>query len=83
MAVVSKEKSLRKEDYKKWFHNLKKFLVPLAILYLVSVISKFEGGVIFNIEYLRPTDPVIGAMILYIFNGLLDLLTKWSHENKY
>ena len=62
-------------DWKKWLENTVTFLAPLGILYLLFVqVGVQSDG--FQPADFYPTSEVIGGMILYAVNVLLDLLKK-------
>lgn len=71
----SKAWRLNDEDINKIITNGLLFLGPLAIIYLTSVIAEINlDG--FGWEDFIPTMPVIGAMVLYMLNVVLDFFRK-------
>lgn len=79
---ASTQYSLNTTDWKKWTKNLLLFLIPLAIIYLVSVIDllRTPGHLILLKDFI-PTQVTIGAMVLYFLNALLDLAKKFLADN--
>ena len=68
---------LKRLDWNKWRTNALVFLAPLFVLYLVNVqagISK-DG---FQMEDFALNEKLVGAMILYVINVLLDFFKKFS-----
>jgi len=66
-------------DLEKWLHNLIIFLIPVITLYLIQVIATLSThGHIIHINDLIPSEVTVGGMILYIFNGVLDILRKFQ-----
>lgn len=63
--------------YEKWVRNGLVFLIPVAILYLTTIIGVIspEGHTITPADFI-PTKIMIGGMILYILNNILDYLKK-------
>ena len=70
-AIVSKEKSIRKEDILKWGRNALIFAGPALLVLLASF------------RELIPLEAAWGALVLYALNLGLDLFRKWLKENKY
>lgn len=87
MSLLAKPKTsekfdLNRTDKRKWLHNARKFLAPLALLYLGSVIAVIsQPGHVVSLNDFVPTTMVVGAMVLYLLNTLFDLFTKWASEN--
>lgn len=70
--------SLTKQDLKDWRTNLLIFLAPLGVIYLTAIIAFIQiPGHTFIVNDLIPTQLTLGAMILYVFNGLLDIFKKF------
>lgn len=68
---------LTSKDQSKWFHNLKVFLAPVGIIYIIATIGYInanEGK--FALEYFIPNGFTLGAISLYVLNSLLDYLRK-------
>ena len=68
---------LTKTNQNKFFHNVKVFFAPVAVIYLVAVVgvmSANEGA--FSVEAFIPNSFVVGAMCLYVLNSILDYLRK-------
>lgn len=63
-------------DWSKWIFNTLVFAAPLAILYLLFVQANINiDG--FQVTDFQPTKEVIGGMILYVINVLLDFFKKY------
>jgi len=82
MIVVSKKYQVRREDLERVGKNALIFFAPLAVIYLSFVATEIEKDG-FAWEDFRPSQVVIGAMILYIVNVLLDFFRKWASETRY
>uniref|UniRef100_A0A7V3JAX4 Uncharacterized protein n=1 Tax=candidate division CPR3 bacterium TaxID=2268181 RepID=A0A7V3JAX4_UNCC3 len=82
MIVVSKRFQVRKEDLQKVGKNALIFFAPLAVIYLSFVATEIEKDG-FTWEDFRPNLVVLGAMILYVINVLLDFFRKWASETRY
>lgn len=70
------EYNLTRADRQKWLNNSLIFLAPLFVLYLVFVQTGITSDG-FSMSDFIPTQEVIGGLILYIINTLLDLLRKF------
>ena len=83
-AIISGKNELVKLDYLQWWFNLRKFVAPVAVIYLTSIVGvvQQENHVISRMD-LIPTNFVLGAMSLYLLNGLIDLFNKWSQKITY
>ena len=66
---------LDKIDQRKWFDNLVLFLAPVGVIYFTNV-AVFLGIDGFSVQDFIPTNFMLGAMSLYIVNGLTDYLKK-------
>lgn len=75
---MSLSKDLSAQDWQEWFKNLRVFLTPLALLYLLQVVAVIQvpNHVITLMDF-APTQPTIGAGALYLLNALIDLLRKY------
>ncbi len=82
MVVVSKRFQIREEDLKRVGRNALIFFAPLAVIYLTSVATEIQKDG-FSWEDFKPNLVVVGAMILYVINVLLDFFRKWASETKY
>lgn len=80
-AKVSPAGKLNKADIQRWLKNLLVFLAPLAIMYLLQLSGSLQNGVL-TWESLIPTTTTLGAIQLYVVNGLLDLLRKFTDASK-
>lgn len=70
------EMELTTKDRTKWLQNTLIFFAPLFILYLVFVQGQItENG--FDVTDFVPTREVVGAIMLYTINTLIDLLRKF------
>ena len=68
--------SLNSIDWQRWIHNALVFISPVVLIYLVAVASVLQGG--FSWAVFVPTQVVIGSMVLYVVNVLLDLFRKFA-----
>lgn len=66
--------ALEKAAAVKWFHNLVIFLAPLVVVYLGVVAVSLQSG--FDIHAFIPTQATLGAISLYVVNGVMDYLRK-------
>lgn len=83
-AIISGKNELVKLDVMQWGKNLRKFIAPLGVIYVTSVIGIVsQEAHNISIQDLIPSTFVMGAMSLYILNSLLDLFNKWSQEIRY
>jgi len=73
--MESKKWSLNSEEIKKFLKNTSIFFAPLALLYLGFVISEINKDGLQITDFV-PTNPVIGAMVLYVLNVLVDFFKK-------
>lgn len=71
------EEKLLKLDYKKWTNNMLVFFAPLIVLYLLFVQANVQSDG-FQVSDFTPTSEVIGGMILYTINVLMDFLRKFK-----
>ena len=74
---------LTRESAEKWKRNTKKFLKPVILLYCGQVILLItnNNGIV-NPQFLIPTAFTIGAMTLYVFNVIFDIVSKWDEDQK-
>lgn len=69
------------EDVEKWSKNCMVFFSPVAVLYLLFVISNInQDG--FSWSDFELNDVVVGGMMLYVLNTLLDLFRKLASGPK-
>lgn len=80
-ASVSPAWSVNKADLLKWGHNLLVFLAPLGVMYLVQIYATLQKQAL-TIPDLFPSAATMGAIELYVVNGLLDLLRKFKDGTK-
>ena len=73
----SEKWSLSRLDVKKWGRNALIFFSPLAILYIGFVISNINLDGFAWTDF-RPNSIIIGSMMLYVLNTLLDLFRKFA-----
>lgn len=74
---------LTRTDVSRWQHNLLKFLVPLALIYITSVIATLSVATnVIEFSDFVPSNVTIGAVALYALNGLYDLLNKFVGTGK-
>jgi len=74
----SQQFELNKTDVGQWQRNLIKFVVPLALVYLTSVIATLSVSTnIVEFSDFVPNNIAVGAIALYALNGLYDLLNKF------
>ena len=78
---VSPVGSVNKADLKKWGGNLVLFLAPLGVIYLLQLYSLLQNGPL-AVADLYPSALTMGAIELYVINGLLDLLKKFTDPKK-
>lgn len=74
---------LTQENIEKWQKNTKKFLRPVILIYcgqVILLITNNKGIVEFS--NLIPTEFTIGAITLYIFNVIYDIVSKWDEDLK-
>ena len=70
------------EGLQKWATNTLKFAAPLGIMYLTFVVGNINVDGFQVIDF-QPSQLVIGGLILYILNAIMDLLRKLAVEQKY
>lgn len=70
-AIISKEKTLIKQDAVKWLTNALIFSAP-AILVLLG-----------DLADLVPNNAAYGALMLAVYGMVVDGFKKWVNENKY
>ena len=66
-----------KLDWDKWIDNTLLFIRPLAVIYLGSVVVGINADG-FQLSDFNPDTVVIGAMVLYVLNVLLDFFKKFK-----
>lgn len=80
-TLGDKNFELNATNFKKWLHNLKLFLIPVAILYIVTVIGLITtNDNLVKREFFVPSPTMQGSIVLYLLNGLLDFLRKLTVE---
>lgn len=75
---MSQAYTLSGVDFQKWTRNLLIFLAPVALIYLAFVaaaIAAANGA--FSFAELVPNQIVIGSMVLYVINGIVDIVRKF------
>lgn len=77
MIYILEPITLTKPKQNKWVSNLRDFLAPVGIVYIVAIIGiiNSNGGAV-KFADLIPTPFTYGAMLLYILNSALDYLRK-------
>ena len=76
--LMSEAYSLAAADFQKWGRNLLLFLIPVILIYITFVIAAInDAGGTFSFSDLIPNAITVGAMVLYVLNGLTDLLRKF------
>lgn len=74
---------LNETEINKWSRNVLIFLAPLGIIYLGSVVVILQTPEhIVTFRDFIPSNFVVGAMVLYILNSVLDYLRKLKKEEK-
>lgn len=66
---------LKELNWSKWLKNTGLFITPVVLLYFVFVQNNMTDG--FETTDFVPTKEVIGAMVLYVINVIIDLLKKF------
>lgn len=75
--MESKKWSLNWTEVDKWTKNTILFFSPVAVIYLVFVISNInQDG--FAWSDFKLNDVIVGSIMLYILNVILDLFKKFS-----
>lgn len=78
MEKPSERFDLTRTDTKNWFHNLKIFTAPIIVIYLVSVLAVVTtGSNILGVEDFKPNQFTQNAMVVYVLNGVLDVIRKF------
>lgn len=80
MKDKSPSGTLNKADAYKWGKNALVFLAPLILMYIASVTPLIQDGL--NASDFKITPLMAGAMVLYLFNVITDLLKKLSEGPK-
>lgn len=76
---MSAQYKLSKTDKNKWVVNLKRFIAPLAILYVLQVVGTLSvDGHLFAPQDFYPSQMTQGGMVLYVMNSALDIFNKWK-----
>lgn len=77
---MSQRHKLSKTDKENWIVNMKRFIAPVAILYLMQVIGVIgiENHLV-ELQDFMPNKYTQGGIILYVMNSLLDVVTKWKN----
>lgn len=73
---MSPQYTLTAADFRKWGTNLLIFLAPVALIYLLSVIATVNSAGV-SVAAFVPTTATVGAMVLYVLNGIVDLIRKY------
>jgi len=79
---ASQPYSLNKADISKWLYNLLVFLAPVALIYITAVLAIIQiPGHLVSFQDFAPSGVTLGAIALYIVNGIYDLLRKFVGSN--
>jgi hypothetical protein len=79
--MQSKQYSLNKKDYWEMARNMRRFLAPLALLYLAQLGGTLgTDGHMLHLTDLVPNQMTLGGFYLYLLNALNDLFNKWKAE---
>ena len=62
-------------NWNKFLHNTLLFLSPVVLIYLAFVVIGIENNGIQWADFV-PKNTVIGAMVLYVINVIVDFLRK-------
>lgn len=75
MSTGDTRLGLKTIDFSKWVSNTIDFLAPVGVIYLGFVATQIaDAG--FVLQDFVPSNFVLGAMVLYIINVVLDFLRK-------
>lgn len=66
---------LQNLDWCKWGKNTALFFAPVALIYLFFVQANLGDG--FTVEDFVPSQTVIGSMVLYLINVIIDFIKKF------
>ena len=80
--VISHRFQLRSEDWKRAFHNSLIFLLPLLAIYIAFVTNNIRTDGFAWSDFI-PDLIVIGSLILYVLNVMMDLIKKFLTQNIY
>lgn len=78
---MSQKFSLNAADIQKWTHNLLVFLAPVTLIYVLAVVGVITAanGVVTLADFI-PNAIVVGAMVLYVLNAVVDILRKFAAQ---
>lgn len=71
--------AINRTEILKWGKNALIFLAPVIAIYLVFVQANLADG--YNLSDFVPNPIVIGAMLLYAINSILDFFRKLVPDN--
>ena len=74
---MSPKYSLSSVDMQKWGTNLGLFLAPVALIYLVAVITAINNNGVSLADFV-PDQLTVGAIVLYVLNAGVDILRKFT-----
>lgn len=78
---MSVKYKLSRTDKDKWVRNLKRFVAPVGIMYLMQVVATLSvDGHLFAPQDFYPSKITQGGMILYFLNSIMDIFNKWKDE---
>ena len=83
VALKTTAFSLPTELAVKWADNAKRFIAPLALMYITQLLAEFSlvanGTQDISGSMFAPTQIMLGGMGLYVLNILMDLFLKWKN----
>ncbi len=78
MKDTSKSYTLNKNDWRQALRRGALFLAPLALIYITQITGALQQeGYVFNVKDLIPSTFTQGAIVLYFFNRLTDLINRF------
>ena len=80
-AKVSPAGKVNNADLGRWGKNLLVFLTPLLLVYFLQLQGQLADGSL-GWGDLFPTQVTMGALQLYVVNGVLDFLRKLTDSKK-
>ena len=78
-AKVSPAGKVNKQDLKSWINNLLIFLAQLGVIYVLQLHGALQKGTLVVTDF-TPSLATVGAIELYVVNGVLDLLRKFNNS---
>ena len=87
VALKTTAFSLPTELAIKWADNAKRFIAPLALMYIAQLLAEFSlvanGTQDISGSMFLPTQIMLGGMGLYVLNVLMDLFLKWKNPQTF